>query len=262
MDISHSSAIVTGAASGLGAATAAALAAAGATVIGIDLATGWEKAGIPQNESSPVGAGSVIPISGDVTDAGDVASALAAATATGAPLRIAVNCAGVAWAARILGRAGVHDLELFRSVISINLLGSFNVLRLAAEAMAATEPVDDAGQRGLIVNTASVAAYDGQVGQIAYAASKGGIAAMTLPAARDLAQVGVRVVAIAPGIMDTPMMASITDDFRATLEAMVPFPARLGRPQEYAQLVLAIAAQDYLNGEVIRLDGALRMPPR
>jgi NAD(P)-dependent dehydrogenase (short-subunit alcohol dehydrogenase family) len=162
----------------------------------------------------------------------------------------------------VLGRKGVHDLDLFRNVVGINLIGSFNVLRLAAEAMAATDPTDNGGPRGLIVNTASVAAFDGQVGQIAYSASKGGIAAMTLPAARDLAQHGIRVMAIAPGIMDTPMMASITEEFRTGLEATVPFPARFGRPDEYAALVLSIAALDYLNGEVIRLDGALRMAPR
>jgi NAD(P)-dependent dehydrogenase (short-subunit alcohol dehydrogenase family) len=254
MELTGSTAIVTGAASGLGAATAAALVSAGARVVGIDLAAGWQKA--------PAGDG-VTPVEADVTDADDVARAVATATQDGAaPLRLAVNCAGVAWASRILGRKGVHDLDLFRSVIGINLVGSFNVLRLAAEAIALSDPVDESGQRGLIVNTASVAAFDGQVGQIAYAASKGGIAAMTLPAARDLAQYGIRVMAIAPGIMDTPMMVSITDEFRAALEATVPFPARLGSPKEYAALVLSIAANDYLNGEVIRLDGSLRMPPR
>lgn len=257
MQLSGTSAIVTGAASGLGAATAAALVGAGVAVVGIDLPAGWERAGGPPD--------GVIRADGDVTSADDVAAAIGAATAAGAPLRLAVNCAGVAWASRILGRKGVHDLDLFRNVVGINLVGTFNVLRLAAEAMAQTDPIaddTDAGQRGLIVNTASVAAFDGQVGQIAYAASKGGIAAMTLPAARDLAQHGVRVMAIAPGIMDTPMMASITEEFRLGLEATVPFPARFGRPDEYAALVLSLAAQDYLNGEVIRLDGALRMPPR
>jgi len=254
MQLTGSTAIVTGAASGLGAATATALVTAGVRVVGIDLAAGWRKTPTP---------GGVIPVEADVTAEADVARAVATASGDGAaPLRLAVNCAGVAWASRILGRKGVHDLDLFRSVVGINLIGSFNVLRLAAEAIAANDPVDESGQRGLIVNTASVAAFDGQVGQIAYAASKGGIAAMTLPAARDLAQQGIRVMAIAPGIMDTPMMASITDEFRAALEATVPFPARLGSPAEYAALVLSIAANDYLNGEVIRLDGSLRMPPR
>lgn len=254
MELSGTSAIVTGAASGLGAATAAALASAGVRVIGVDLPAGWEKSGGPPD--------GVTAIQGDVTNADDVAGAVAAARSDSAPLRLAVNCAGVAWASRILGRKGVHDLDLFRNVVGINLIGTFNVMRLAAEAMAGTDPVDESGQRGLVVNTASVAAFDGQVGQIAYSASKGGIAAMTLPAARDLAQYGVRVMAIAPGIMDTPMMASITDEFRAALEQTVPFPARLGRPDEYAALVISLAAQDYLNGEVIRLDGSLRMPPR
>lgn len=254
MKLSGASAIVTGAASGLGAATATALAGAGMCVVGVDLPIGWEKSGPPAN--------GVVRVEGDVTSPDDVATALAAATDSGMPVRMAVNCAGVAWASRVLGRKGVHDLDLFRNVIGINLVGSFNVLRLAAEAMAAADPVDDSGLRGLIVNTASVAAFDGQVGQIAYAASKGGIAAMTLPAARDLAQHGIRVMAIAPGIMDTPMMASITEEFRTGLEATVPFPARFGRAEEYAALVLSVAALDYLNGEVIRLDGALRMPPR
>jgi NAD(P)-dependent dehydrogenase (short-subunit alcohol dehydrogenase family) len=254
MELAGTAAIVTGAASGLGAATAAALTRAGATVIGLDLASGWERGGEP--------ADGVTAVAGDVTDPADVARAVDAATVSGAPLRVAVNCAGVAWASRVLSRKGVHDLDLFRNVIGINLVGTFNVLRLAAEAIAATEPVDDLGQRGLIVNTASVAAFDGQIGQIAYSASKGGVAAMTLPAARDLAQFGIRVMTIAPGILDTPMMAGITEEFRTSLAAGVPFPPRLGRPDEYAALVLSIAAQDYLNGETIRLDGALRMAPR
>lgn len=253
MDIAGSSALVTGAASGLGAATAAALARAGATVTGLDLAAAWERAAGP-----PAG---VTAVAGDVTDPDAVGAAVAAAVGS-APLRVTVNCAGVGTAGRILSRSGVHDLAVFDRVIRVNLIGTFNVLRLAAAAMAAGDPVDDAGQRGLIVTTASVAAYDGQIGQAAYAASKGGVVGLTLPAARDLAQVGIRVVAIAPGIIDTPMMAGITEEFRAALAAGVPHPARLGRPDEYARLVLAIADLDYLNGEVIRLDGALRMPPR
>lgn len=251
MELVGKTAIVTGAASGLGAATAAAIVAVGGTVVGLDLESGWE------NAAAPAG---VIPVNGDVTSAEEVARAVEAAKDAG-PLRLAVNCAGVAWASRIVGRKGVHSLGLFEQVVGINLIGSFNVLRLVAEAMTTGEPDTD-GQRGLIVNTASVAAFDGQVGQVAYAASKGGIAAMTLPAARDLAQYGVRVLTIAPGIMDTPMMASITDEFREGLEATVPFPRRFGRPDEYAALVLSLAAQDYLNGEVIRFDGGLRMPPR
>lgn len=247
------SAVVTGAASGLGAATVAALVDAGARVVAMDLAAGWQRAGDPR--------AGAIRVAGDVTSADDVAAALDAAVAE-APLRLAVNCAGIGTAGRILSRRGVHELALFERVIAVNLVGTFNVLRLAAERMAGTDPVDDDGQRGLIVNTASVAAFDGQIGQIAYAASKGGVAAMTLPAARDLAQFGIRVMTIAPGILDTPMMAAVSEEFRTALAATVPFPARFGRAEEYARLVLAIAAQDYLNGEVIRLDGSLRMPPR
>ncbi|HEY5881938.1 MAG TPA: SDR family NAD(P)-dependent oxidoreductase [Nakamurella sp.] len=196
-----------------------------------------------------------------MTSAGDVEAAVDLAAAAG-PLRLAVNCAGIGTAGRILSRSGVHHLDLFARVIGVNLVGTFNVLRLAAAAMAGTEPVGPDGQRGLIVNTASVAAFDGQIGQAAYAASKGGVVGLTLPAARDLAQHGIRVVTIAPGIMETPMLAGVTEEFRAALAAGVPHPSRLGRPDEYAQLVLAIAGLDYLNGEVIRLDGALRMPPR
>jgi NAD(P)-dependent dehydrogenase (short-subunit alcohol dehydrogenase family) len=253
MKLDGTSAIVTGAASGLGAATAKALAGQGVSVFGLDLATGWEKTGSPVS--------GVTAVSGDVTSADDVAAAVSAATAA-APLRMTVNCAGLGWASRILSKKGVHDFDLFKTVISVNLVGTFNVLRLAAEAMSKTAPVDDAGQRGLIVNTASVAAFDGQIGQIAYSASKGGVAGMCLPAARDLAQFGIRVMTIAPGIIDTPMMAGITQEFRESLAASVPFPARLGRPDEYAQLALMLAEHDYLNGEVIRMDGSLRMAPR
>ncbi len=253
MQIEGSSAIVSGAASGLGAATATALTAAGVHVVGLDLASGWERTGGLERDFTAV--------AGDVTSGADVAAAVAQASEKG-PLRVAVSCAGVATAGRVLSRKGVHDLDLFGSIVAVNLLGTFNVLRLAAEAMSSTEPVDDQGQRGLIVNTASVAAFDGQIGQIAYSASKGGVAGMTLPAARDLAQFGIRVMTIAPGILDTPMMASVTEEFRVALAANVPFPQRFGRADEYAALVLSIAAQDYLNGEIIRLDGSLRMPPR
>ena len=253
MLIEGSSAIVTGAASGLGAATAAALAAAGVHVVGFDLAGGWDRAGQP--------AVGVTAAAGDVTSATDVAAAVAAAGERG-PLRVAVNCAGIGTAGRILSRKGPHDLDIFTRVISVNLIGTFNVLRLAAEAMAQADPLDELGQRGLIVNTASIAAFDGQIGQIAYSASKGGVVGMTLPAARDLAQFGIRVMTIAPGILDTPMLAGVSEEIRAGLASNVPFPTRLGRPDEYAALVLSIAAQDYLNGEVIRLDGSLRMAPR
>nr|WP_206025483.1 SDR family NAD(P)-dependent oxidoreductase [Rhodococcus sp. 14C212] len=247
--------MVTGAASGLGAATAQRLADAGATVFGLDLAQSIERVG----DKAPAG---VTLIATDVTSADDVQAAVDQIVASGLPLRLVVNCAGVGWAGRVLSKNGPHDLELFRTVITVNLLGTFNVLRLAADAMAKTEPVDEYGQRGVIVNTASVAAFEGQIGQIAYSASKGGVHGMTVPAARDLAQYGIRVNTIAPGIVDTPMLAGVTDEYRKGLEAGVPFPSRLAQPAEYAQLVQMIAEHDYLNGETIRMDGALRMAPR
>ncbi len=253
MQIAGTAALVTGAASGLGAATAAALAEQGAVVTGIDLPRAIEAAPRP-----PAGVSLVVA---DVTSEEQVGAAVRAAAAGPAPLRIVVSCAGVAPAARVLGRTGPHDLDLFRTVVMVNLVGTFNVMRLAAEAIAATE-ADDAGQRGVVVNTASIAAFDGQIGQIAYAASKGGVAAMTLPAARDLAQRGIRVATIAPGIVDTPMLATVSEEFRAGLAAGVPFPPRLARPDEYAQLVVMVVTHDYLNGETIRMDGALRMAPR
>jgi NAD(P)-dependent dehydrogenase (short-subunit alcohol dehydrogenase family) len=252
MQIAGTAALVTGAASGLGAATAAALADLGAVVTGVDLPTAVDKA------EPPTG---VTLTAADVTSDEQVAAVVHTLRAGPAPLRIVVNCAGIVRGARILGKSGAHDLEVFRTVLMVNLLGSFNVLRLAAQAIAATEP-DAGGQRGVIVNTASVAAFEGQIGQIAYSASKGGVVAMTVPAARDLAQHGIRVNAIAPGIVDTPMMASITDEYRENLAAGVPFPKRLGTPAEYAQLVVMIVQHDYLNGETIRMDGALRMAPR
>ena len=252
MQLTDTVALVTGGASGLGAATVAALVARGATVVALDL----ERA-----VAATTSTDAVRYVAADVTDGDDVRRAVATAVALGRPLRTAVNCAGIGTAARILGRSGVHDLALFATVVQVNLCGSFNVMAVAAEAIAATEP-DAGGQRGVIVNTASVAAFDGQVGQAAYAASKGGIAAMTLPAARDLAQYGIRVCTIAPGIIDTPMLAGVSEEFRAGLAAGVPFPPRLGRPDEYAQLVTAIIDHDYLNGETIRMDGALRMAPR
>lgn len=246
--------MVTGGASGLGAATAAALAERGAVVFGLDLPTSIERAGddVPQG---------VTLIGADVTSDTEVRAALGQVAAAGVPLRIVVSCAGIGPSARILGRKGPHDLELFRTVLTVNVLGTFNVLRLAAEVIAATE-ADADGQRGVVVNTASIAAFDGQVGQIAYSASKGAVAAMTLPAARDLAHLGIRVNTIAPGIVDTPMLASVSDEFRAGLSAGVPFPQRLAKPAEFAQLVTMIVEHDYLNGETIRMDGALRMAPR
>jgi NAD(P)-dependent dehydrogenase (short-subunit alcohol dehydrogenase family) len=174
---------------------------------------------------------------------------------------LSVCCAGFGWAERVAHREGAHNLELFSNVIKVNLIGTFNVLRLAAAAMSAND-VDEEGERGVCVNTASIAAFDGQIGQIAYAASKGGIVGMTLPAARDMASRGVRVVTIAPGLFDTPLLAALPEEARQALGAGIPFPARLGRPAEYAQLVEQIVANPMLNGETIRLDGALRMPPK
>ncbi|WP_197319486.1 SDR family NAD(P)-dependent oxidoreductase [Saccharomonospora sp. NB11] len=253
MQIANTAAIVTGGASGLGAATAKALAAKGARVFAADLESSIAKAEATEG---------VTFVEADVTDAAAVQRAVDAATESGAPLRVVVNCAGIGPASRILSKKGPHDLDLFRKVVEVNLVGTFNVMTLAAQAMAATEPVDDKGQRGVVINTASVAAFEGQIGQIAYSASKGGVAGMTIPAARDLASSGIRVMTIAPGIIDTPMMAGITEEFRESLAASVPFPKRLGTPDEYAQLALNIVEHDYLNGEVIRLDGALRMAPR
>ncbi|WP_433605587.1 SDR family NAD(P)-dependent oxidoreductase [Dactylosporangium sp. CA-139114] len=244
MELAGTAAIVTGAASGLGAATAAALTARGAKVYGFDLQ--------PSTED-----GLVV----DVTDPDSVRAAVAAVAGGPAPLRTVVNCAGIAPSERILGRCGPHDLAKYAKVIQVNLIGSFNVLTLAAEHIAQTEP-DDQGQRGVVVNTASVAAFDGQIGQAAYSSSKGGIAGLTLPAARDLSQYGIRVMAIAPGIMETPMMQTVSEEYRTGLAAGVPFPHRFGTADEYAKLVLSIVDNDYLNGEVIRLDGALRMAPR
>lgn len=250
MQLANTAAIVTGGASGLGAATAKALADQGAHVFALDLRSAIDDA--------PAVVG-VEYIETDVTKSDQVRSAVARARA-GAPLRTVVNCAGVGPSMRILGKK-THDLELYAMVIQINLIGSFNVLTLAAEAMAETAG-DEQGQRGVIINTSSIAAYDGQVGQAAYSSSKAGIVGLTLPAARDLAQYGIRVNTIAPGIVETPMLATVSDEFRASLAASVPFPKRLARPEEYAQLALAIIDHDYLNGEVIRMDGALRMAPR
>ena len=196
---------------------------------------------------------------GDVTSETDVAAALDAAAARG-PLRIVVNCAGIGTAGRVIGRKGVLPLEDFSRVVSVNLIGTFNVLRLAAERIAATEPVD--GERGVIVNTASVAAFDGQIGQAAYSASKGGVVGMTLPIARDLADKFIRVMTIAPGLFRTPMLAGLPQEAQDSLGAQVPHPSRLGDPSEYAALVEHIVSNPMLNGEVIRLDGAIRMAPR
>ncbi len=252
MQVKDTAALVTGGASGLGAATAAALAAKGATVFALDLPQAIE--GAPEVDG-------VSYVPADVTDPEQVRSAVAQAAGAGVPLRSVVNCAGIGPSMRILGKKGVHDLELYAKVVQINLIGSFNVLALAAEEIAKTEPLEH-NVRGAIVNTASVAAFEGQVGQAAYASSKGGIVGLNLPAARDLAQYGIRVNTIAPGIVETPMLATVSEEFHAGLAAGIPFPQRLGRPEEYAELALFLLEHDYVNGEVVRMDGALRMAPR
>jgi NAD(P)-dependent dehydrogenase (short-subunit alcohol dehydrogenase family) len=246
-------ALISGGASGLGAAAARRLHHLGAQVVLVDLdqQVGTVLAAALGERATFVRA--------DVTDEAAVTAAVDAARERG-ELRVAVSCAGVGWASRILTREGPHELDLFKRVININLVGTFNVLRLAAAAMSELEPLD--GDRGVIVNTASIAAFDGQIGQVAYAASKGGVAAMTLPAARDLARHRIRVMTIAPGTFDTPMLAGVGEDIRAALAEQIPHPARLGDPVEYGLLVEQVVAHPYLNGEVIRLDGALRMGPR
>jgi NAD(P)-dependent dehydrogenase (short-subunit alcohol dehydrogenase family) len=249
-------AVVTGGASGLGEATVRALAARGAAVTIVDL---QEERGTAL--AAELG-GDTTFVRTDVTDEASVQAAIDEATGKDRPLRIAINCAGIGWAERVVTRDGsAHSLGAFTRTVMVNLVGTFNVLRLAAAAMARTEPEED-GERGVVVNTASIAAYDGQIGQIAYAASKGGIVGLTLPAARDLATVGVRVCTIAPGLVDTPLLAGLPEDARANLAAGIPFPKRLARPNDFAQLALDIVEHGYLNGEVIRMDGALRMAPR
>ncbi|MBW4093580.1 MAG: SDR family NAD(P)-dependent oxidoreductase [Proteobacteria bacterium] len=253
MDMNGQAAIVTGGGSGLGAATAAALAAAGAKVAVLD-----RNGAAAEAVAARIGghAGTV-----DVTDPAGATAALAAAEAALGPPRLLVNCAGIGNAGRIVGRDGPLALDAFAQVIGVNLIGTFNMLRLVAARMSTLDPGPD-GERGVIVNTASVAAYEGQVGQAAYAASKAGVVGLTLPAAREFARIGIRVMTIAPGLIETPMFNGLPDEVRTGLAASVPFPARLGRPEEYAALVLHIAANRFLNGETIRLDGALRMAPR
>jgi len=252
MDVQGIGAVVTGGAGGLGAASARALAAAGAKVTLLDL-------------NAEAGGAVAADIGGlyvdcDVSDAAAAEAALAKAMDAHGPTRVAVNCAGIAPAKRIVGRDGAMSLDDFAKVIGINLIGTFNVLRLAAAQMNAAEPVGE--ERGVIVNTASVAAFEGQIGQAAYAASKGGVASLTLPAAREFAKAGIRVMAIAPGLFGTPLLLNMPQDVQDSLAATVPFPTRFGTPEEYAALVMHIVANPMLNGEVIRLDGALRMQPR
>jgi NAD(P)-dependent dehydrogenase (short-subunit alcohol dehydrogenase family) len=250
-------AVVTGGGSGLGGATARRLVADGATVVIVDLESSTAPALV--EELNAQREGSAVFVAADVRNETQVQAAIERATQLG-ELRIAVNCAGVATPGRVIGRGGPLSLDTFKTVIDINLVGSFNVLRLAAAAMLGNEPVD--GDRGVIVNTASIAAFDGQIGQAAYAASKGGIVGLTLSAARDLADKAIRVMTIAPGTFETPMLAGLPGEVKELLEKQVPHPSRLGRPEEYANLVRHIVDNPMLNGEVIRLDGALRMPPR
>jgi NAD(P)-dependent dehydrogenase (short-subunit alcohol dehydrogenase family) len=255
MEIKGASVLVTGGASGLGAATVRGLCAAGATAVvadvnrtvGEDLARGLD--------------GKAEFVDTDVASENDVRRAVELAAAKRGGLRVLVNCAGVAIAEKVLGKEGPHPLDKFERVVRVNLIGTFNALRLAAEAMAKNVPSED-GERGVIVCTASVAAFEGQMGQIAYSASKGGIVAMTLPAARDLARHGIRVMSIAPGIFDTPLLAGLPEAARTSLGQQVPFPSRLGKPEEFAALVRHIVENQMLNGEVIRLDGAIRMAPK
>jgi NAD(P)-dependent dehydrogenase (short-subunit alcohol dehydrogenase family) len=254
MQISGASALISGGASGLGAATARRLAALGARVTIADI-----NAEAGAQVATEIGTARFVPT--DVTSEESVAAAVAAAVAHGGGLHILVNCAGIGVAERILGKAGRHDLARFTRVVQINLIGTFAMLTYGAEAMARNAPNGE-GERGVIINTASVAAFDGQIGQAAYAASKAAVAGLTLPAARELARQGVRVASIAPGIFDTPMLAGLPAAARASLGEQVPFPPRLGRPEEYAALAQHIIENVMLNGEVIRLDGAIRMAPR
>lgn len=251
--LSGSTALVTGGASGMGEATARLLAGAGATVVIVDRdqAKGEQVAGEIEGEFAMA----------DVTSEDEVAAAVAIATGLG-PLRTCIHCAGIGWAERTLNRAGdPHSLETFRKVLDINLVGTFNVLRLVAAGMSPNEP-DDNGERGVIVNTASIAAYDGQIGQAAYSASKGGVVALTLTAARDLAAVGIRVCTIAPGLIDTPLLGGLPAEARETLAQSVLFPKRLGIPADFASLAMELVRNSYMNGEVIRMDAGIRMPPK
>ena len=253
MNVSDSVAVVTGGASGLGLATAKALIAEGATVVILDL---------PSSDGEIVAKelGDRVRFSaGDVTDEASVTTALDLAESLG-PLRVTVNCAGIGNAIKTVGRNGAFPLADFQRVVQINLIGTFNVIRLAAERIAKTDPID--GERGVIVNTASVAAFDGQIGQAAYSASKGGVVGMTLPIARDLASLLIRVVTIAPGLFKTPLLGSLPEEAQKSLGQQVPHPARLGDPDEYGALAVHIVENPMLNGEVIRLDGAIRMAPR
>jgi NAD(P)-dependent dehydrogenase (short-subunit alcohol dehydrogenase family) len=253
MELAGQAAVITGGASGLGAATAEALVKAGARVALID-----RNDSAAQATAARIGA---LGIACDVTDSDSALAAFATARAAHGPVRILVNCAGIGDAGRIVGRDGPLPLAAFAKVINVNLIGTFNMLRLAAAEMGAQDPGPD-GERGVIINTASVAAYEGQVGQAAYAASKAGVVGLTIQAARELARSGIRVMTIAPGLINTPMFDGLPEEVKTSLAASVPFPSRLGIPADYAALALHIMTNRYLNGETIRLDGALRMAPR
>src|SRR5687768_5701612 len=255
MRIEGASALVAGGASGLGEATARALHDQGASVVIADLNA--EKG---EALASELGDRARF-VEANVMEVEPVQAAVDAAAEADGGLRISVCCAGIGWAQRTTGKQGPHDLEVFHNVIKVNLIGTFNVLRLACTAMNENEP-DQEGERGVCINTASIAAFDGQIGQVAYSASKGGIVGLTLPAARDVSSRGIRVNTIAPGLFDTPLMAALPEDQRDALGAGIPFPSRLGRPEEYAQLAVQVVENTMLNGETIRLDGALRMPPK
>ena len=258
MEIKDAVAVVTGGASGLGLATTKALLDEGAKVVILDLPTSAGE-DVAKGLNAEVGADRVAFAAADVTDEEAVAKAFDVAETMG-PVRIVVNCAGTGDAIRVLGKAGVYPLNKFARIVNINLVGTFNVLRLGAERMAKTESIG--GERGVIINTASVAAFDGQIGQAAYSASKGGVVGMTLPIARDLADKQIRVMTIAPGLFDTPLLAGLPEPAKASLGAQVPHPSRLGNPSEYGALAVHIVQNPMLNGEVIRLDGAIRMAPR
>lgn len=255
MKLQNHTFLVTGGSSGLGGACVRRFAAAGANVVIADV-----NAAVGEALAAELG-DQVRFVQTDVTDETAVSQAITTATATFGGLHGTINCAGIAIATKVIGRQGVHDLGAFSKVIQINLIGTFNVIRLATAAMIDNEP-NDGGERGVIINTASVAAFDGQIGQAAYSASKGGIVGMTLPIARELARSGIRVMTIAPGIFDTPMLAGLPEAARISLGQQVPFPSRLGNPDEYAALAQHIIENAMLNGEVIRLDGAIRMAPK
>ena len=257
MDIQGKVAIVTGGASGLGKATVEAIVKKGGKAVILDIK---EEEG--KKVAEALGEGNAVFVKTDVTNEDEVKNAIKVAKEKFGGLHIAVNCAGTGIAMKTISKAGPHDLQSFLFIININLVGTFNVSRLAAYEMSQNDPVTEDGERGVIINTASVAAFDGQIGQVAYSASKGGIVGMTLPMARDLARYGIRVVTIAPGTFDTPLLGLLPDEVKKALAAQIPFPQRLGKPEEYAALALHIIENSMLNGETIRLDGALRMPPK